>query len=127
MRRRAICLWLPAPASNGKTRLFSAEVDAPLLCLFGDLIEDYTVRHASKIVERFKRAILKHPKAPQLALVKLANGSTFAQPTTDLDLASGFVSGQYLRSAMIVDLRNYRERVQREIAAAPMVIGGDDD
>ncbi|GLJ00469.1 hypothetical protein [Sphingobium sp. BS19] len=122
----AICPWLPNIPEGTRTRQFSVALDFPLFCIFGDLIVDYTIRHASSIVGKIKQVMEATPSADQISIVSLANGSTFTQPTADLDLASGYVGGQFVRSVMTFDVRNYRDRAERAVADLPVVIGGDD-
>ena len=86
----------------------------------------HTVKVAGALAKRLRAAMRDHPHADQLTVVTLLNGSTFTQPTADLDLTTGYVSGGFVLTATMFDIRNLRDRVRQAIAADPKVIGGDD-
>lgn len=87
----------------------------------------HTVRVAGAMAKRLRAAMRDYPDADQLTVVTLLNGSTFTQPTADLDLTTGYVSGGFVLTATMFDVRNLRDRVRQALEADPKVIGGDDE
>jgi hypothetical protein len=86
-----------------------------------------TVKLSGIAASRLRRGMRNHPTADQLTVVTLENGSTSILPTATLDLSSGFVSGGYVATATMIDVRNLRARIQRAIDADAAIIGGDDE
>ena len=86
-----------------------------------------TVRVAGAMAKRLREAMRDFPDADQLTTVSLLNGSTFNQPSADLDLTTGYVSGGFILTATMFDVRNLRDRVRQAVEAEPAVIGGDDE
>ena len=92
--------------------------DAAALCGYADLIRaGYPVKLAGLIISRIRTGMRAYPDADQLVTVTLQNGFSFTMPAGDLDLSSGFSTGGFMTTALLVDVRNYRERVQRAIDA----------
>lgn len=89
--------------------------------------EGYPVRLAGDQARRLHDALTAHPEADRLALVTLDNGRRFALPADDIDLSSGHSSGMMVREALLIDLRNRRERLARMIDAASQIVGGEDE
>ena len=114
------------PAADGNFRLWSSDDMAGELWFMNLRADHYTVRIAGVLATRLRRAIEAHPEADQLTLATLENGNRFAAPTADLDLSSGYCSGGAVREALLVDVRNLRERVQRMIDAAAQIVGDPD-
>jgi len=85
-----------------------------------------SVRIAGIAATRLRDAMKAHPDADQLTTVTLENGNTFTLPTKTLDLASGYNSDSYIRTALTIDARNLRARIERAIATDAEVIGGRD-
>ena len=85
-----------------------------------------TVRMAGAQAKRLREAMAKYPDADQLTAVTVLSGLTFMQPTADLDLSGGYVSGSYILTATMFDVRNLRDRVRQAVEADKLVIGGDD-
>ena len=85
-----------------------------------------SVRVAGARAKRLREAMAKYPDADQLTAVTLLSGLTFMQPTTGLDLTGGYVSGSYVQTATMFDVRNLRDRVQKAVEADVRVIGADD-
>lgn len=103
----------PETGGWGKARFLSTAVDLPVLIFFSDLLkEGFTVRHAGRVAARLKGAMDCYPEAALLSLVTLENGSTFALPTEQVDISTGYNSGAYIRTALIVDARNLKRRVE---------------
>lgn len=86
-----------------------------------------TVRAAGAMAKRLREAMQIFPTADQLTVVTLLNGSTFTQPTADLDLSTGYASGGFILTATMFDVRNFRDRVRQAVEADVPVIGGDDE
>jgi hypothetical protein len=111
--------------TNG--RLILNVDDAALLCGYADLRRaGYPVKLAGTIMSRIRTAMLATPEADQLMTVTLENGGTFTLDAATLDLSSGYNSGGYITSALLFDVRNYRQRVQRAIDAYEPGIEADD-
>jgi hypothetical protein len=89
--------------------------------------EGLSVRVAGEEAARLHRAMTAHPDAERLALVTLLNGSRFALPADQVDLASGYSSGAPVREALFVDVRNLRARIVDMIEAAGRIVGEADD
>jgi hypothetical protein len=120
------CGYVPTPEQG--FRFWTAD-DIVAELFFLDHREDgYTVKIAGRLATRLRDGMKAHPDADQLTILRLANGSTATLPTASLDLTSGYTSGSYVRTALTIDVRNYRERVQRLIEADAEIVGaGDDD
>lgn len=86
-----------------------------------------TVKVAGAAATRLRAVMREQPEADQLTMVSLENGSSFTLPTAGLDLSSGYNSGGYVRSAVMVDVRNLRARVRRAVDADEPVIGAGDE
>lgn len=89
--------------------------------------QGYPIKLAGEEATRLHRAITAHPDADQIALVTLMNGNRFALPADEIDLSSGFSSGLAVREALIVDLRNLRERIARLIEQSAQIVGEFDE
>lgn len=89
--------------------------------------EGYPVRIAGTLATRLREAMRLHPGSSQLTLTTLDNGNRFALATDKLDLSTGYNSGNAVREAIMVDVRNLRERVQRLIDAAAQIVGDRDE
>ncbi|GGE21918.1 hypothetical protein GCM10011529_30670 [Polymorphobacter glacialis] len=83
----------------------------------------FTVKMAGQAATRLYNGLCDYPDADQLTVVQIENGSASIMPADKIDLASGFVSGGYLATALLIDVRNLRTRVQRAIEADAAVIG----
>jgi hypothetical protein len=98
-----------------------------VICGYVDLRNaGYPVKLAGTIMSRIRTAMLATPEADQLMTVTLENGGTFTLDAATLDLSSGYNSGGYITSALLFDVRNYRQRVQRAIDAYEPGIEADD-
>lgn len=94
--------------------------DVAALCLYADLRNaqhSYPVKLAGLIASRIRTAMRANPRSNQLITVTLANGFGFTLPADNVDLSSGFNTGGFVSTALLVDVRNYRERVERAIEA----------
>lgn len=89
--------------------------------------EGFPVRLAGDHARRLHNAMTAHPEAERLALVTLDNGFRFALPADEVDLASGYTSDALIREAVLIDVRNLRERIGRMIEAASQIVGEPDD
>ncbi|MEL7684846.1 hypothetical protein AAG594_10955 [Citromicrobium bathyomarinum] len=67
----------------------------------------------------------KFPQADQLTAVTTLNGMTSIHPTADLDLSTGYLSGGFVQTATMFDVRNLRDRVRQAVEADREVIGAD--
>jgi|GEM_PF-4210332 len=85
-----------------------------------------TVKLAGQAATRLRTGMREHPAADQLTITTLENGAVSVLPTASLDLSTGYLSGGYLLTALTVDARNLRLRVQRLIEADAAIIGGED-
>lgn len=114
------------PSSTGLARLFSP-IQAALVAIMADFIRvDVKAPLAAKIARRVMEAHLAQPSVGQWAVVVTANGNVSTLAYDETGLRAGFVSGSRLAFALVLDLRNYAERVDAAIADAPNVIGGQD-
>lgn len=86
-----------------------------------------TREHAGRLATHIWTGMVAHPDADQLTLVVIENGSASVHSTASLDLGSGYICGGYLATALVVDVRNLRARVQRAVEASARVIGDDDE
>jgi hypothetical protein len=77
--------------------------------------EGWPVKLAGSLATRLWTALQDYPRADRLALVTMENSNRFAVLADKLDLASGYNSGGLLREALIIDVRNRRERIARLI------------
>lgn len=115
------------PSSSGKPRLFTP-IQAALAALMADLIRvDVKAPLAARIARRVNEANQQHPAVEQWSVVLTANGNVSTLPFDQAKLSTGQISGAPLTFAFVVDLKNYADRVAAAIAAAPKVLGGDDD
>lgn len=100
---------------------------AALLFYMDQRAAGFTVKLAGQAATRLHSGISAHPDADQLTILTLENGNKSILPADTIDLASGFISGGYLASALLVDVRNLKMRVQRAIDTDAAVIGDRDD
>src|SRR5690606_28456183 len=101
---------------------------AALACLMADFIRfDMKAPLAAKIARRVMEAHQAHPDVEQWSVVLTDNGNVSTLPHDQAELRTGFISGARLNFALVVDLKNYADRVAAAIADAPKVIGGDDE
>jgi hypothetical protein len=99
-------------------RIVLDEDDAAVLILYAELRRaGHKVLLAGTIASRIRTAMRAYPDADQLVMARLENGSAFTLPAEMLNLSSGYTSGQFLLTAMLVDCRNLRARVRRAIKA----------
>ncbi|WP_226661725.1 hypothetical protein [Alteriqipengyuania lutimaris] len=84
-----------------------------------------TVRVAGASAKRLREAMAKYPQADQLTAVTTLNGLNSIHPTADLDLSTGYLSGGYVQTATMFDVRNLRDRVRQAVEADQEVIGAD--
>jgi len=89
--------------------------------------EGWPVKLAGALATRLHTAMLQHPAADRLALVTLANGNRFAMPAESVNLSTGYSSGAPVREALVIDVRNLRERIKDMIERAALIVGGSDD
>ena len=116
----------PKPSENGKARVFTP-LQAASFALMADLVAcEYKTPQAAKMVRRVMEAHLRQPSVEQWGIIFTANGNVSTLPFTEAGLSAGYISGSRLKFALIVDLKNYADRVTAAIADAPRVIGGDD-
>jgi hypothetical protein len=115
------------PETTGKPRLFDP-LRAALACIMADFIRaDVKAPLAAKIARRIMEGHQQHPAVEQWAIVVTMNGNVSTLPYGQADLSRGAISGSRLAFALMVDLKNYAERVAAAIADAPKVIGGSDE
>ena len=92
--------------------------DVVVLCGYADLRRaGYPVKLAGLIMSRIRTAMQANPAAAQLVTVSLQNGFSFTMCSEDIDLTGGFSAGGFITTALLFDVRNYRERVTRAIEA----------
>lgn len=115
------------PKACSGLRHWNADDQAAHLYFMDLRKDDHPVKRAGSIATRLRDAMRDHPGADQLTLVTMQNGNRFAVPTPDLDLATGWTSGGFVRDALTIDVRNLRARIQKLIEAHEPVIGGEDD
>lgn len=121
-----LALLPPKPEISGQARMFTA-LQFGMLCLVSDLVvSGVKAPLAAKIARRVMDAHLAHPEVEQFAIVATANGNVSTLAYDEAGLSTGMVSGARLNFALVVDLKNYADRVAAAIAAAPKVIGGGD-
>jgi hypothetical protein len=116
-----------APALDGGYRYWAPDDIVAELFFLDHRADGYPVKLAGQMATRLREGMHRDPDADQLTIVRLENGSTFTMATNALDLRTGFISGSYVRTALTVDVRQYRERIQRLIASDAEIIGGEDD
>jgi hypothetical protein len=87
----------------------------------------YSVKIAGTLATRLRAGMREHPEADQLTLITMENGATSALPSDSVDLSTGFISGSFLHTALVVDVRRLRQRVQRLIEANSQLVGEHDD
>lgn len=110
------------PPAEGR-RLWDLN-DAAAAQFYVDAINaGHPVRLAGIAATKLREALRAHPAESQLTIVTLDNGSTATHPTATLDLNDGYISGGFLRSALIIDVRNLRARIERAIAADAEIVG----
>lgn len=114
------------PSLNGRPRLFTV-LKAALFAAMADLVAvGVKAPLAARIALRVMEAHSQRPEVEQWSLVVTANGNVSTLPFDQSGLRAGTVSGSRLAFALVVDLKNYADRVAAAIADAPKVIGGDD-
>lgn len=116
-----------APALDGGFRYWAPDDIVAELFFLDHRADSYPVKLAGALSTRLREGMHRDPEADQLTLVRLDNGSTFTMPTAALDLRSGVTSGSTVRTALTVDVRGYRGRVQRLIEADAQIVGSEDE
>jgi hypothetical protein len=102
--------------------------DAAALILYAEMRRaGQPVKVAGVFASRVRAAMRCYSDANQLVSVALENGNSFALPAEMLDLTTGYMSGHYLLTATLVDVRNLRARVRRSIDAYEPGIGAEDE
>jgi hypothetical protein len=109
------------PPADGR-RLWSVDDAAAAQFYMDGINAGQSVRIAGTAATLLRDGMRSNPEADQLTIIRLENGSTSTLPTDALDLASGYLSGGYLRTALTVDVRNLRARINRAIAADAEII-----
>lgn len=89
--------------------------------------EGWPVKLAGALATRLWEAVQVQPLADQLLLVTMENGNRFSAPAGSVDLTSGYTSGSLTREALLIDVRNLRERAQRLIDDHAELVGQVDD
>ena len=118
---------LPEKRGSGKARHFTP-LQFALVALMADLVAaEFKLPLAGKIAHRVMEAHNREPNVEQWAIVHTTNGNISTLPYTKASLETGYISGARITFAITVDLKNYADRIERAIAEAPKVIGGDDD
>lgn len=112
------------PSSEADTRWSSERICAAVNYLEARR-EGLTREVAGKRASLLWNGMQAHPDADQLTIVRLENGATSILPTATLDLSNGFVSGQNVATALMIDVRGLRERVARAIDAAALLVGDE--
>lgn len=121
-----IAILPPKAESAGKARYFNRTQFA-MACLLSDLmVAQFKVPLAAQIAQRVMEANLRQPEVEQWCVVHTANGNISTLPYTEAGLATGYISGSRLTFGIVIDLKNYADRVSVAIAHAPRVIGGED-
>lgn len=87
----------------------------------------HTVKQAGQTATRLLAGMRDNPEADQLTILTLENGNKSILPTSEIDLSTGFISGGYLATALMIDVRNLKVRVQRAIDADASLIGDRDE
>ena len=114
------------PSENGKPRLFTP-FQAGLFALMTHLVAaEFKTPLAAKIAHWVKDAHEREPTVEHWAVIYTDQGNVSTLPYTEAGLATGYLSGSRLRFALVIDLKNYSDLVERAIADAPKVIGGED-
>lgn len=116
----------PKPDKMGKARYYN-RAQFGMACLLSDLVAaEFKVPLAAKIAQFVLAAHEREPEVEQFAVVHTANGKISTLPYSRALLETGFVSGARLKFGIVIDLKNYADRVTVAIANAPRVIGGED-
>lgn len=89
--------------------------------------DGHPIKLAGEAATRLYSAMLQYPDADRLALVTLDNGNRFAMPTDAIDLSTGYSSGAAVREALVIDVRNLRQRIADMIESAGLARGEDSD
>ncbi|BDI60754.1 hypothetical protein [Qipengyuania nanhaisediminis] len=114
------------PEVTGKARLFDP-TQAALACIMADFIAlDVKAPLAARIARRIMEARERQPQVEQWSVIVTENVNVSTLPFGQTELRTGFISGSRLRFAVVIDWRNYADRIERAIADAPRVIGGGD-
>jgi hypothetical protein len=125
LRREADVDFL-CPAENG--RIICNRDDVAALILYAEMRRaGQPVKVAGITASRIRDGMRDYPEADQLTIVTFQNGLTTTLPSADLDLSTGYNSGSYLSTALLVDCRNLRARVQSAVDAFEPVIGAEDE
>lgn len=119
------CAYVPEP--EGGCRFWTPDDMVAELFFLDQRADGYTVKIAGRVATRLRDGMRGAPEADLITVVRLENGSTFTAATADLDLSSGYTSGSFVRTALTIDVRNYRERVRRLIEADAQIVGGEDE
>lgn len=117
----------PKAEVNGQSRRFTAPQFAALCILSDFVIAGVKAPLAAKVARRVMEAHVVDPSVEQWAIIATANGNVSTLPYDQVELRTGFISGARLNFALVIDLQTYADRVAAAIAAAPKVIGGEDD
>ena len=121
-----IAILPPKAESAGKARFFNRTKFA-MACLLSDLVvAQFKVPLAATIAQRVMEANERQPEVEQWAIIHTANGNISTLPYTEAGLSTGYISGSRLTFGIVIDLKNYADRVSVAIADAPRVIGGED-
>lgn len=119
-------IFPPKPDKKGKARYYNRP-QFGMACLLGDLVAaGFKVPLAAQMARRVLEAHLLEPDVEQFAIVHTANGNVSTLPYSRALMETGFVSGSRFTFGIVIDLKNYADRVAEAIADAPRVIGGDD-
>lgn len=110
-----------------KNGLWSGGNAVPLRFYLDQRAAGLTVKTAGRLATKVWEGMQMHPDATQLVIVTLENGSTSVHPAEAVDLRSGYIGGVHLASALVVDVRNLRARIDRAVAADGQIIGERDD
>jgi hypothetical protein len=86
-----------------------------------------TVKTAGRWATKLWEGVQMHPDQDQLTLLTLENGATSIHPAGSVDLASGYVGGGFIVTALTVDLRNLRDRLEKAVEQEAAIIGERDD
>lgn len=114
------------PSENGRPREFTP-LKVGLFMLLADLVTaDFKTPLSAKIARRIMEAHQRQPEIEQWCVVHTANGNVSTLPYTEAGLETGYISGSRLTFGIVIDLKNYADRVSVAIAGAPRVIGGED-
>jgi hypothetical protein len=118
---------LKFPPTETERFLWSRDRIVAVRAFYDFRLDGLTVRAAARIANKIWEGIQMHPVADQMVIVTLENGSTSVHPVEAVDLRSGFIGGVHMASALIVDVRNLRARIDRAVQADAQIVGEIDD